>query len=94
MKETNQKILRDILEVNLHVETGFLQELAQWCKDSLPSHASFSEVQAFKKQLLNALNEPGVVTPELYESWTDDDSYPTQEAVQQRLQEIWNACFG
>ncbi|WP_395746545.1 hypothetical protein [Prosthecobacter sp.] len=92
MKETEHStnILREKLRANLLGEVYDLEGLADWCQRAYPKIASCCE---FRKELLDAINYPGLVSPKAYENWTDDDSYPTQELLQAHFREIWNACF-
>lgn len=82
--------LQEILSENLLADAYDLRFLAEWCKKSYPGLEICCE---FRKQLLDAINHPGLVSPKTYESWTDDDSYPTQELLQEHFKEVWNACF-
>lgn len=82
------------LSAYLNVEAQSLEELASWCSNPNLPETGTQLMLAFKEELKQALGQPGTVTPDLYERWTDDSSYETQEEVQQRLQAIWDACFG
>ena len=86
--------LQSRLSAYLNVEAQWLDELASWCQNPNLPEAGIKAMQEFKTELKQALDMPGTITPALYERWTDDSSYETQEEVQQRLQEIWDACFG
>lgn len=64
--------------------------LADWCQRSYPA---LKICQEFRKQLLDAIQHPGLVSPKAYEIWTHDEHYPTQELLQAHLKNIWNMCF-
>ncbi len=83
-------MLEKILTTYLLGETYDLDGLASWCQKAYPEIMSCCE---FRKQLLDAINQKGLVSPKTYERWTDDESYPTQEMLQRHFKEIWNACF-
>ena len=78
----------------LNVEVDDVDLIAGWCRDTDPTPVQRVAVRQFQEELRRALDRPGTVTPELYEAWSDDCCYVTQSAVQDRLQEIWDACFG
>ncbi|MDI1313283.1 hypothetical protein [Prosthecobacter sp.] len=82
--------LESLISSHLNVEAYALKELARWCRAAWPSS---SRAREFKEQLRNAINTPGLITPEMYEKWTSDDKLETQEAVNMRLKDLWNACF-
>lgn len=67
-----------------------LKSLARWCQVNWPKIPC---TQDFRQQLRTAIENRGILTPQTYERWTDDDSYPTQDKLQDHLKEIWNACF-
>lgn len=82
--------LKEILSASLLVEGYDLEGLADWCKRSYPSLVRCRE---FKKQLLDAIQNPGLVSPNTYEQWTLDEDYPTQELLQDHFRNIWSQCF-
>jgi hypothetical protein len=47
----------------------------------------------FKTQLAHAINHR-TISPVLYKQVTKDNEYTTQEAVQERLREIWKLVYG
>lgn len=92
MNPTNspKTTLQRILTNNLLVEAYDPESLADWCKRSYPALESCRE---FRRQLLDAIQHPGLVSPKNYELWTLDDGFPTQELLQSHLKDIWNMCF-
>jgi hypothetical protein len=82
--------LESMISSHLNVEAYALKELARWCHAAWPSSGRARE---FKEQLRKAIYTSGQITPEVYEKWTSDDKLETQEAVDSRLKELWNACF-
>lgn len=66
------------------------ERLAEWCKRTYPA---VEYCRLFREQLLNAILVPGTVSAKTYERWTGDEDYPTQEMLQDHLEEIWNMCF-
>ncbi len=86
----SNKTLQRILTASLVVEGYDPEGLADWCKRSYPALESCRE---FRRQLLDAIQHPGIVSPKTYELWTFDESYPTQELLQAHFKNIWNMCF-
>ncbi len=82
--------LEEIISSHLNIEAYAFDELAEWCRESWQNS---SLLQDFKEQLRSAIHSPGTITPKIYRAWTDDDNLETQEAVDARLKELWNACF-
>lgn len=82
--------LRSILGAYLNIEDYDLDGLSEWC-----GKADFTipRVREFKEQLLAAVKQPGLVTPQVYQSWTANRDFATQEELQEHLKEVWNACF-
>ena len=74
----------------LFVEEHGFDALANWCRKSYPHLESCRE---FRDQLWTAIEHPGTITPQIYETWTFDDSFTTQEEVQAHLKKVWSACF-
>ena len=66
------------------------ERLAEWCKKNYPA---VEYCRLFREQLRIAILAPGTVSPEMYERWTGDEDYPTQEMLQNHLNEIWKMCF-
>ena len=93
MNINQESALQNRLETYLSVEYNSLESLANWCKTN-GTPEGMAKAEQFKSELRHALENPGTVRPEIYERWTFGDELETQDAVQQRLQEIWNACFG
>jgi hypothetical protein len=89
-KNDSMKALQEILSENLLADAYDLRFLAEWCKKSYPGLEICSE---FRRQLLDAIHHPGLVSPKDYERWTDDESYPTQELLQDHFKMIWKQCF-
>jgi len=82
--------LEEMISSHLNIEAYAFDELAEWCRKAWPATQLARD---FKKQLQAAINNPGQITPQIYRSWTSDDNLETQEAVNTRLDELWNACF-
>lgn len=82
--------LEEIISSHLNIEAYAFDELAEWCRESWRTSQLLSD---FKNQLRSAIDNPGTITPKIYRSWTGDDNLETQEAVDVRLKELWNACF-
>lgn len=82
--------LQDMLSSHLDVGAYALDELAGWCKKAWPASQLARE---FKTQLKEVINHPGVITPEIYKRWTNDDGFESQEDLNGHLVEVWNACF-
>lgn len=57
-------------------------------REELPSE----EIILFKKQLYDAIKNQ-TVTPEQYKKLTGDNEYPTQEALQAWLRELWDRIY-
>ncbi|WP_157211091.1 hypothetical protein [Verrucomicrobium spinosum] len=90
MKET---ALESIVSTFLNADATYLQGARDWARSKELSEPSREKRDAFKVELEQALVEPYPVSPQLFERWTDE-SVETQEEVQERLQELWNVCFG
>lgn len=90
MNTTSQKpALEYLISGYLDHDAYLLEKLALWCKKASPASQLAME---FKQQLHVAINHPGVVTAKIYEKWTGEDM-ESQNDVQERLREIWDACF-
>lgn len=85
-----KSVLQSIISAHLNVEAYAFDELAQWCRAAGDRSPRSRE---FKKQLHSVVKRPGQITPETYERWTCDDKLETQEAVDKRFKDLWNACF-
>lgn len=85
-----RSILQRTLSAYLFVENYSFDELVRWCQDAKSDSVTVDE---FKAALRCAVRKTINITPEVYERWTHDDSLETQEAVDKRLKELWNACF-
>ncbi|WP_395746551.1 hypothetical protein [Prosthecobacter sp.] len=85
-----EPVLEEIISSHLNIEAYAFDELAEWCRDSWETSQL---LQKFKKQLQSAICKSGSITPKIYRSWTGDDNLETQEAVDSRLKDLWNACF-
>ncbi|HYF37602.1 MAG TPA: hypothetical protein VD994_20035 [Prosthecobacter sp.] len=93
MDRTEKTTLEKIITAYFNVESDNIDDLATWVKHThLPS--ATSEIAEFKTQLREALDRPGIITPEIYERCTDNDEFETQDGIQARLQMTWDACFG
>ena len=84
-------VLHQTLSLYLNPNAYDIECMARWVRGTKPA-AGMEEAQAFKEELREALDHPGVVTPQLYESWTGEDM-DDQDAVQNRLKEVWDWCF-
>lgn len=82
--------LEHLLSGHLNVEVWDPQDLGEWCQRSQPRSALVLE---FKRLLAMALDQPGLVTPLMYEAWTDDSAPDTQAKLQTLFQDLWNLCF-
>jgi len=80
-----------LIKGHLDHDAYMLDELAEWVKEALSGGDSLA--QNFQMELRAALDQQGMVTPALYKRWTGEN-LEDQESVQERLQEIWDACFG
>ena len=90
MNTTSQKpALEYLISGYLDHDAYLLEKLALWCRKASPDSQLAME---FKQQLHSAIVHPGVVTTKVYEKWTGEDM-ESQSDVQERLQEIWDACF-
>ncbi|WP_009964817.1 hypothetical protein [Verrucomicrobium spinosum] len=88
-----ESVLETVIRNALDVEDYDLDSVSSWVRrQDLPA-PSREKRDALKMELGRALKEPSTVTPELFERWTRVD-LETQEEVQERLQELWNVCFG
>lgn len=90
LESTHRTAIDSILSGYLNAEVDDLDSLAHWCQNTPPKAPHAME---FKEQLRSAINNPGEISPKTYLKWTCDDQYGTQAEVQNRLTEIWNACF-
>lgn len=88
----NDSAMQGLIEAYLNHDAYSPERLAKWIQ-GINTPSGISKVNDFKLQLQAALDTLGMVTPALYEKWTGEDM-DDQDAVQQRLQEIWDACFG
>lgn len=82
--------LQEMISSHLDIEAYAFDELTDWCRKSWPASQLARD---FKEQLRAAIDAPGMITPKIYRSWTNDDNLETQEKVNSRLKELWNACF-
>lgn len=82
--------LEELFTSHLLGESYDLNELARWCQEQWPKLPFAHE---FREQLRTAIDKPGILDPRNYARWTDDNSYRTQEQLQDHLKGIWNACF-
>ena len=80
--------LKDSFTTYLTADIYDPERLAEWCKRTYPAVESCRE---FRKQLLDAIQHPGLISPKTYERWTDDDDYPTQELLQAHFK-TFGAC--
>ncbi|WP_395738516.1 hypothetical protein [Prosthecobacter sp.] len=86
-KSMLEEMISNYLNPNFYDE----EYLGAWCRRSWPEEA---EARVFKVLLRAALDEPGLVTPQMYDRWTHgDDSYDTQAKLQDHLQYLWELCF-
>lgn len=87
----DRTVLEDLIINYLTPDIYDPESLAERCQRSWPKNA---ELRVFKVMLKAALDEPGLVTPQMYDHWTGgDDSYDTQAKLQAHLQYLWNLCF-
>ena len=82
--------LENTLGAYLIIEDYDIDDLAGWCRKYWPAAPRARE---FKEQLRAAIQQPGLVSPQTYRSWTADPRFPTQEQLQEHLKEVWMACF-
>lgn len=83
--------VQDLIATYLNIDIDEPEALERRCRRL---EATNARVQEFKVVLKAALDEPGLVTPWMYEAWTHGhDEYDTQDKLQAHLLEIWNLCF-
>jgi hypothetical protein len=82
--------LQEILTDNLLVDAYDPEGLADWCQRSYPA---LKICHDFRKQLLDSIQHPGLISPKTYEACTLDERFPTQDLLQSHLKDIWNICF-
>jgi len=90
LTDNRTKMLQEIFALYLLAEAYDLRDLVVWCKSHYPS---LDICREFRGQLLDAIQHPGLVTPQDYERWTLDDGYTSQELLQAHFRKIWNMCF-
>lgn len=85
--------LQAVISGFLNVEDYSLREMADWARREDLPQAAKEELLKFKTELAQALASSGTVTQKQFERWTHVD-VESQVEVQERLQEVWEACFG
>jgi len=92
MNPTDHSIstLQEIFTDNLLTDVYDPEGLADWCQRSYPT---LKICQEFRRQLLDVIQHPGLISPKTYEAWTLDERFATQELLQSHLKDIWNMCF-
>jgi len=86
--ELELSALKKIFEAYLDHDVDDLETLVAWCRRPADS----PQRMQFKQQLRTAIDRPGLLSPQTFESWTNV-SMDDQPEMQKRLQTIWNECF-
>jgi hypothetical protein len=93
MSYLKRSVLETFITTFFNVESDDIEVLVNWVKNGHHTTAE-AEILEFRRQLREALDKPGIITPAVYERCTGNDALDSQAKVQQRLQETWDACFG
>ncbi len=85
--------LEHFLSAYQNVEVGELSRLAAYVRAPHTHTPAIERLEHFKAELRHAIDNPGSLTPAIYEKWTGGAEMESQEALQEHLEEIWDACY-
>lgn len=86
--ELEHDALKKVFESYLDHDIYDLDSLASWCQRSSSNPLRVT----FKQQLSAAIEHSGLLSPQIFESWTNV-SIDGQAEMQSLLKSIWNECF-
>lgn len=79
-------VLKEIFESYLDHDLHDMKRLALWCQ------RPYENQRVFKEQLLACIRQPGMLSVDRYEQWTNL-GVEDQDELQGELKSIWNTCY-